>query len=82
MQYGTPIVTFSRYFGGLNYTTNTLVSLSNGKLSDPNTTTVDGRANVDTVYSTAIFDLAAEDVVLTVPRVEPDRFYLFAFFDM
>jgi hypothetical protein len=28
--------------------------------SNPNTTTGDGRANVDTVYSTAIFDLAAE----------------------
>jgi hypothetical protein len=39
------------------------------------------RPNVDTVYAAATFDLSATDLVLTVPPMEEDRFYLFAFYD-
>ena len=39
------------------------------------------RPNVDTIYAEAIFDLSATDVVLTLPAMEEDRFYLAAFYD-
>ncbi|KAK3649673.1 hypothetical protein LTR56_006633 [Elasticomyces elasticus] len=39
------------------------------------------RPNVDTIYATGIFDLSATDVVVTLPPMEDDRFYLFGFYD-
>ena len=39
------------------------------------------RPNVDTIYSTGVFDLSATDVVVTLPAMEEDRFYLFGFYD-
>ncbi|KAK5740665.1 hypothetical protein LTR17_004470 [Elasticomyces elasticus] len=39
------------------------------------------RPNVDTIYATGIFDLSATDVVVTLPPMEEDRFYLFGFYD-
>ncbi|KAK5132324.1 hypothetical protein LTR08_009159 [Meristemomyces frigidus] len=39
------------------------------------------RPNVDTIYSTGAFDLSATDVVVTLPPMEDDRFYLFGFYD-
>jgi hypothetical protein len=39
------------------------------------------RPNVDTIYGSATYDLSGSDLVLTVPPMEEDRFYLFAFYD-
>lgn len=39
------------------------------------------RPNVDTKYAEAIFDLSATDIVLALPAMEGDRFYLAAFYD-
>ncbi|KAK5722969.1 hypothetical protein LTR17_014101 [Elasticomyces elasticus] len=39
------------------------------------------RPNVDTIYATGIFDLSATDLVVTLPPMEEDRFYLFGFYD-
>ncbi|KAK4893460.1 hypothetical protein LTR27_008142 [Elasticomyces elasticus] len=39
------------------------------------------RPNVDTIYATGIFDLSATDLVVTLPPMDEDRFYLFGFYD-
>ncbi|KAI7212443.1 hypothetical protein KC333_g7114 [Hortaea werneckii] len=39
------------------------------------------RPNVDTIYSTAIYDLSHNDVLLTVPLVPDDQYALFSFYD-
>ena len=40
------------------------------------------RPNVDTLYSRLAIDLSQNDVVLTVPKVEGDRYYVFPFYDL
>jgi hypothetical protein len=37
--------------------------------------------NVDTLYSTAAFDLSAGDLIVTVPHVDPGRYWSFSFYD-
>jgi hypothetical protein len=37
--------------------------------------------NADTLYSTAVLDLSAEDLIVTVPEVDPGRFWSFSFYD-
>jgi hypothetical protein len=39
------------------------------------------RPNVDTIYSEGVFDLAATDLVFTLPPMEDDRFYMASFYD-
>ncbi|KAK6984831.1 DUF1254-like protein [Favolaschia claudopus] len=38
--------------------------------------------NTDTLYSTALLDLSAGDVVVTMPEREPGRFYVLPFYDL
>jgi hypothetical protein len=37
--------------------------------------------NVDTLYSTAVLDLSENDIVVTVPQVDANRYWNFAFYD-
>ncbi|KAI6851388.1 hypothetical protein KC332_g233 [Hortaea werneckii] len=39
------------------------------------------RPNVDTIYSTAIYDLSHSDVVINIPFVPADQYALFSFYD-
>jgi hypothetical protein len=39
------------------------------------------KPNVDTLYSTMIFDLSQANVVITVPEIPADQFYLFSYYD-
>ncbi|KAI7489518.1 hypothetical protein KC351_g1265 [Hortaea werneckii] len=39
------------------------------------------RPNVDTIYSTAIYDLSHNDVLLNIPFVPSDQYALFSFYD-
>ncbi len=39
------------------------------------------KPNVDTLYSTLIYDLSDADVIITVPQIPDDQFYLFSYFD-
>ena len=78
--YGSPLINFltiansTLAYGGSN------VLFSHNTTATASTRTV-VRPNVDTVYAEAIFDLSATDLVLTLPAMEEDRFYLAAFFD-
>lgn len=78
--YGTPLINF------LQIANQTLLYGGSNVLFSHNTTATAAthtvvRPNVDTVYAEAIFDLSATDLVLTLPAMEEDRFYLAAFFD-
>lgn len=37
--------------------------------------------NVDTLYSTALYDLSQNDLRVIVPEIGPDRYWSFAFYD-
>lgn len=37
--------------------------------------------NVDTLYSTSVFDLSQKDLELGVPSVDADRYWNYAFYD-
>jgi Protein of unknown function (DUF1254) len=39
------------------------------------------KPNVDTLYSTMIFDLSQANVVITVPDIPADQFHLFSYYD-
>ncbi|KIX01966.1 uncharacterized protein Z518_07905 [Rhinocladiella mackenziei CBS 650.93] len=39
------------------------------------------RTNCDTLYSTCILDLSHNDVILTIPELDPNQFALFSFYD-
>lgn len=78
--YGSPLLAFYQLTKG------TLTSEGTNVLGSHNTTATAStrnvvRPNVDTVYAAGAFDLSATDLVLTVPPMEEDRFYLFAFYD-
>jgi Protein of unknown function (DUF1254) len=77
--YGSPLLAFYQLAG-------TLTDEGTNVLGSHNTTATASthnvvRPNVDTVYAAGTFDLSATDLVLTVPLMEEDRFYLFAFYD-
>lgn len=80
--YGTPLVAYNKEFRGSKglsqLGTNKL--FSSGTLSDPSETSV-VLPNVDTIYALAAIDLSSTDLVLTVPPIQPNRYYLFAFYD-
>ena len=78
--YGSPLLNF------LTIAKSTLVYGESNILYNHNTTATAStrtvvRPNVDTIYAEAIFDLSATDLVLTLPAMEEDRFYLAAFYD-
>lgn len=78
--YGSPLLAF------VHFANSTLAGLGSnvigfqGTLSNASTHQV-VRPNVDTVYATATYDLAATDLILTIPPMEKDRYYAFSFFD-
>ena len=37
--------------------------------------------NVDTLYSTAVLDLSENNIVVTVPQVDANRYWNFGFYD-
>ena len=80
--YGYPLASYRSEFEGSTglsaLGTNKLFSA--GKPADASTTNV-VKPNVDTEYAQAVIDLSAHDLVLTLPPMQQDRYYLFAFYD-
>lgn len=54
--------------------------MANTQLANPSETAVVA-PNVDTLYGTAIFDLSVGDLVITVPNVDPGRYWSVSLFD-
>lgn len=78
--YGDPLIAFAQLAEPLVVGLGTNVLASQNSTSTASTRNV-VRPNVDTLYAAGTFDLSANDVGLTVPDMEEDRFYLFAFYD-
>ncbi|KAF2807740.1 uncharacterized protein BDZ99DRAFT_464651 [Mytilinidion resinicola] len=78
--YGTPLMDFYQLAEG------TLTTVGSNVLGHKNATATASthnvvRPNVDTIYGSATYDLSATDLVLVLPPMDEDRFYLFAIYD-
>lgn len=40
------------------------------------------RPNVDTLYSSAVIDLSHKDVVIKIPSIDKDRYWIYPFYDL
>ncbi|MCJ1386467.1 hypothetical protein MMC17_009593 [Xylographa soralifera] len=78
--YGTPLIQFLQIANGTLHFGESNTLYNHNTTATASTRTV-VRPNVDTIYAEAIFDLSATDLVLTLPAMEEDRFYLAAFYD-
>ena len=77
--YGYGFPSYIQEFGGINEG-NINYIITSGSLANATSTTI-VRPNVDTIYAASFLDFSSEDLVLTVPEMEPDRYYVFAFYD-
>ena len=79
-KYGIPLLSYAKLAfpfvsaGAINY----FVHLT--QPATPQETTV-VLPNVDTLYSAAVFDLSSHDINVTIPSIDADRYWSFAFYD-
>ena len=78
--YGSPLIQFLQLANGTLHYGGSNILFNHNVTATASTRNV-VRPNVDTIYAEAIFDLSATDLVLTLPAMEDDRFYLAAFYD-
>ena len=80
--YGYPLTAYETTFrGSLGLAfigTNRIYNL--GKPAGPSDTTV-VRPNSDTIYALSVIDLSSQDIVISVPERQAERYYLFSFYD-
>lgn len=80
--YGAPFLSFAQSFGGSQglkaFQTNTIRSA--GTLANAASKFIKA-PNADTLYGLAVIDLAKQDLVVKLPPVDKDRYYLLAFYD-
>ncbi|KAI9721151.1 MAG: hypothetical protein M1828_005257 [Chrysothrix sp. TS-e1954] len=80
--YGQPLAAYNQEFGGyvgLSVLETNKLRITQKPSDATNTTVV--RPNTDTVYALAVMDLTSQDLVLTIPPMQSDRFYLFSLYD-
>ncbi|KUJ10772.1 DUF1254-domain-containing protein [Mollisia scopiformis] len=80
LQYGLPLLSYARVALQVVNENATNTFLHNTQLSTAASTTV-VLPNVDTLYSSAAYDLSENNVQITVPSIEPDRYWSVAFYD-
>ncbi|PHH92649.1 hypothetical protein CDD83_6253 [Cordyceps sp. RAO-2017] len=78
--YGYPVTQFALTFDSV------LSSVGANSIINANDTASAGsesviRPNVDTLYSKFVVDLSHADVILTIPDIGDDRYYVFPFYD-
>ena len=78
--YGSPLIQFLQLANGTLHYGGSNILFNHNTTATASTRNV-VRPNVDTIYAEASFDLSATDLVLTLPAMEDDRFYLAAFYD-
>ncbi|KAI0165810.1 hypothetical protein GGR57DRAFT_512809 [Xylariaceae sp. FL1272] len=72
--YGEPLASYARAFAGRDQSMPINHLHTETVPADANLTAV-VKPNVDTLYSDQCFDVSAQDIVITVPEVDPARFY-------
>ncbi|RDW63424.1 hypothetical protein BP6252_10969 [Coleophoma cylindrospora] len=80
LQYGIPIYSFAQLAVPFVNTGTINILVPQPTLATPDETQVNA-PNVDTLYSSAVYDLSQNDVRITVPPVDEDRYWVFAFYD-
>lgn len=78
--YGYPLLAFEKLAPSLLHSIGANQLLHNRELQNANFRGVVS-PNVDTLYSTAIFDLSHSDLVISVPEVPSSQFALFSYYD-
>jgi hypothetical protein len=78
--YGAPLLAYYQLVNSTLPAVGTNVFAKENSTSTASTRTV-VRPNVDTIYGSITYDLSATDLILSLPPMEEDRFYLFAFYD-
>ena len=81
-QYGNPLGPYAQLVQGVLSSIGSVNSLDYQRQLDSPTNGAVVRPNADTLYTRAVLDLSCEDVVLTIPEVPDDRFYVFPFSDV
>ncbi|KAH8696320.1 hypothetical protein BGW36DRAFT_360166 [Talaromyces proteolyticus] len=79
--YGYPLTQYAATFDSL-LATNGSNTLYHHRITASPSSAAIVRPNVDTLYSMAAIDLSHSDVVLTIPPVNDNRFYVFPFYDL
>lgn len=80
LEYGYPLIGFERLAQPLIHAVGAN-SLVNSRVPPDASFRAVVRPNVDTLYSTAIYDLSHNDVVIEVPEVPSDQYALFSYYD-
>lgn len=80
LMYGYPLLAFEKLAPSLLHSIGPNQLLHNRELQNANFRGVVS-PNVDTLYSTAIFDLSHSDLVISVPEVPSSQFALFSYYD-
>ncbi|KAE9367521.1 DUF1214-domain-containing protein [Stipitochalara longipes BDJ] len=80
LQYGLPLYSYAKL--ALPFVDANAVNLlvHSTEIATPQSTIV-VLPNVDTLYSTALYDLSQNDLRVTIPNIGPDRYWSFAFYD-
>ncbi|KAA1475243.1 hypothetical protein DENSPDRAFT_415650 [Dentipellis sp. KUC8613] len=80
LEYGTPLAAFAQYAAPMLQEVGTNSFIPQRALANASTTSV-VRPNVDTLYTTLVYDLSHADLAITLPPIDPGRFYVFPFYD-
>lgn len=81
MQYSYPLYIFGNFAGGVfarGYSVNQI--FHQRALASPDAAAVI-KPNIDTVYSRVVLDLSKSDLVLTIPNVTDNRYYVYPVID-
>ncbi|KAN0095632.1 DUF1214 domain containing protein [Hyaloscypha variabilis] len=78
LQYGLPLYSYAKL--ALPFVDGPAILVHSTEFATPQSTIV-VLPNVDTLYSTALYDLSQNDLRVTIPDIGPDRYWSFAFYD-
>lgn len=81
MKYTRPFASFATLANALLQATPVNQLLHVRTLPDPSTNKIPG-ANYDVLNSFVLLDLSQNDVLLTVPDIDSDRYWIFQVFDL
>lgn len=80
-QYTYPLAVFANWAGGALRNASVNQITHQRTLSSLNDLNGILKPNMDTVYSRAVLDLSTQDVLLTIPEFDDDRYYLYPVYD-
>lgn len=81
LQYGYPLIQYASTVHSVLALTGSNAIRHNRDLATAEDVSL-VRPNVDTLYSRVVVDLSHNDVYITIPKVDGDRYYAVAFYDL